>query len=139
MPGQKGKAQTVHQFVGRRVAELRKGRGLTQAELGERLGWSSQVISFVEAGKRQLDLEELLLVARALDLAGISLLLPAVDVRVKVGNKTLDADELRDAVMGNGAAAQRAKVLAEAQANAEEQRRLLQEFANEVGIPWKEA
>ena len=40
--------------VGRRIQEARKGKGLTQAQLAERLGMSKEHISYIETGKRGL-------------------------------------------------------------------------------------
>jgi transcriptional regulator with XRE-family HTH domain len=107
-------AVSMHEHVGRRIRDVRQARGLTQTKLGSKLGWTGQVVSFVENGRRQLDVDELLTVSRALGVAAISLLLPVGDdqetrVRLSSGDK-LDADAIRDVVMGAGAAEQRRKV-----------------------------
>lgn len=49
-----------------RVVELRRGAGLTQAELAQRLGRPQSYVSKYERGERRLDLIEFLDVARAL-------------------------------------------------------------------------
>lgn len=114
---------TMHEHVGHRVAEVRKKRGLTQAELGSRIGWTGQVVSFVEHGRRQLDVDELLVLARALGVAAIGLLHPFKDepanVRLSSGDE-LDANGIRDVVMGAGAAEQRKKVVDEIRRRQEE-------------------
>jgi transcriptional regulator with XRE-family HTH domain len=126
---------------------MREGRlaaGMTQEKLGLALKrylgepWAKQTVSAAEQGRRAFAVEDLFGIARALNVAVISLLLPAGDMRVKVGKTMLSADDLRDAVMGQGAAAQLEKVAARAHAAAEENLRLLREFASEAGIPWKE-
>jgi transcriptional regulator with XRE-family HTH domain len=117
------KAITMHQHVGMRVKEIRTALGLTQAELGERLGWTGQVVSFVENGRRQLNVDELLVVARALGGRVIGLLNPLGDRETRVrlsSGETLDADGLRDTVLGAGAAEQRRKVQEEIQRRQEE-------------------
>jgi transcriptional regulator with XRE-family HTH domain len=109
----------MQDHVGRRIAEVRKAQDLTQAKLGAQLGWSGQVVSFIERGSRQLDVEELLTVSRALGVAVISLLLPFKDETVRVvlpSGEELDADGIRDAVMGRGAAEQHRKVAEAAEA-----------------------
>lgn len=122
MAGKK-KAATMHEHVGRRIAAVRKARGLTQAELGSQLGWSGQVVSFAERGRRQLDVDELLVIARALGVAAIGLLDPVGDeptlVRLSDGEE-LDADGIRDSVLGAGAAEQRRKVAEEISRRQEE-------------------
>lgn len=56
---------TVEEIVGRRVAKLREGKGLSQAELGRLLGdclgrpWQRQAVWSAEQGKRALTAAEL--------------------------------------------------------------------------------
>jgi transcriptional regulator with XRE-family HTH domain len=85
MQGQTGrkKAPTIHKAVGRNLKRLRERAGLTQVQLAERTkdyvggeGWSKQVISFIERGERQLDAEDLLIVAAALGAPAWQLLVP---------------------------------------------------------------
>ncbi|MEJ0038731.1 MAG: helix-turn-helix transcriptional regulator [Gammaproteobacteria bacterium] len=41
---------------------------LTQEELAKRMGWSREVLSNIEQGRRALTVSDLILIARALDL-----------------------------------------------------------------------
>jgi transcriptional regulator with XRE-family HTH domain len=49
-----------------RVRQLRKESGLTQSELGERLGWTQSVVSEVESATRNLSIEQVAKLADAL-------------------------------------------------------------------------
>ena len=49
--------------IGKRIKELRIERKLSQRELGESLGFSNQLVSFWEAGKREPSLDIVLLLA----------------------------------------------------------------------------
>ena len=82
------------------------------------------MVSFAENGRRDLDVDILLRLARVLGVAAIGLLNPAGDperfaVRLSSG-ETLDADGIRDAVLGAGAAEQRRKVREEIRRRREE-------------------
>lgn len=63
--------KTLHSAEQRRLVELlrqmRKERGLTQAQVAARLGRPQSFVSKYESGERRLDLIELRAVARALD------------------------------------------------------------------------
>lgn len=48
---------TVRQNIGQNIRTLRKACGLTQADLGRRLGLSRSTISEIESGKRGLGVE----------------------------------------------------------------------------------
>ncbi len=50
------------------LVEARKGQGLSQMALAERLGWLQTAISKYERGERRLDLVEFLDVAKALEI-----------------------------------------------------------------------
>lgn len=50
-----------------RIREIRQRRGLTQQELGERIGRTNNQVSRFETGDRPIYLETLRLIARALD------------------------------------------------------------------------
>lgn len=52
---------------GRRVRELRQLRGLSQEELAERSGMHRTYISSLERGHRNVGIDNVLLLARALD------------------------------------------------------------------------
>ncbi len=53
--------------VTNRITELRKAAGLSQAELGERIGVTRQTVNAVEAGKYSPSLEAAFMIARVLD------------------------------------------------------------------------
>ena len=70
--------------AGRRLAALRSAAGISQAELGARIGVPQSVIGKVEGGTRRLSLQDALALARALD----------VDVTVLDPTRTLDPSEV---------------------------------------------
>lgn len=53
--------------VGERIRKARKGKGLTQKELGEKLGVADSVITNYESGKQNLTIETLQKVAQVLE------------------------------------------------------------------------
>jgi transcriptional regulator with XRE-family HTH domain len=53
--------------IGERIRVLRERAGISQAELGRRLGWARQTVSQVEAGERPLRWREMEVIARALE------------------------------------------------------------------------
>ncbi|MEF2549417.1 helix-turn-helix transcriptional regulator [Aurantimonas sp. E1-2-R+4] len=48
------------------LVQARKGAGITQAELGERIGQRQTFVSKVELGERRLDIAELVEICRAI-------------------------------------------------------------------------
>lgn len=60
------------------VLHRRRSGGMTQAELGQRIGLSRTSVTNIEQGRHHVSLERLLLIAEALDVAPATLL-PAVD------------------------------------------------------------
>lgn len=60
--------ETVRQLLGRAIREHRKGRNLTQAQLAERAGISTQTVVLIEGGQRWPEYENLQRIAIALDL-----------------------------------------------------------------------
>ncbi len=48
----KAHEQKLMKEFGRKVAELRKSRGVTQQDLAERIGMSVVAIAYIETGKR---------------------------------------------------------------------------------------
>lgn len=52
---------------GRRIAEVRKQRGITQQQLAEEIGMSVVAIAYIETGKRWARLGTLDKIAKALD------------------------------------------------------------------------
>lgn len=70
----------VHR-VGRRIGELRRQRGLTQSELGERLGIAQKNVHRLESGTQNLTLRTIVKVARALEVDVEALLRAALPPR----------------------------------------------------------
>jgi len=71
------KMANVEEFLtelGRRIADLRKGADLTQAQLGKKVGVSQQIIASYENGKRNFPIGRLLELADALDVTSGQLL-----------------------------------------------------------------
>jgi len=56
----------VRKFLGQRLRELRKERGLAQERLGERSGLSGKFIGEVERGEKSISIDSLYRVAAAL-------------------------------------------------------------------------
>lgn len=55
--------------ISQRIKKVRKQKGLSQTELGERIGVSQQVITNYERNIREPDIETLLKIAGALDVS----------------------------------------------------------------------
>ena len=68
------------QKVGRRIQEARKSRGLTQAELSQRVGLSTKYISNVECGFKAPKLNTFVSIANALECDANLLLSDVLDV-----------------------------------------------------------
>lgn len=58
--------QKLLQGFGKRIAEVRKSKGVTQNELSERVNMSVVTIAYIETGKRWVRLSTLDKIARAL-------------------------------------------------------------------------
>ena len=54
---------------GKRLRELRKQKNLTQEKLAEKLGFSPNFIGMIERGERNTTVENLFLIAEALDIS----------------------------------------------------------------------
>ena len=46
-------------FIGEKIKKLREMKGLTQKELGAKLGFSESLISYIEKGQRSIKVEDL--------------------------------------------------------------------------------
>lgn len=64
----------LHHRIVALLIEARRSQRITQAELGRRLGRSTSFVFRVEAGARQLDVADLILIARAIGIAPYELL-----------------------------------------------------------------
>lgn len=71
--------------VGRRVAELRAGRDLTQAELGDMMGVSMRYVQRVEAGRKNLTVRTLAALAGVLHVSVADLFAAPVSREVRRG------------------------------------------------------
>jgi len=56
------------------MVDARRGAGLPQTELAERLGKPQSFVSKIERGERRLDVVEFLLVARAIGVDGLRII-----------------------------------------------------------------
>lgn len=56
----------IKQRVGQQIREARKAKGLTQKELGEKLGVGEPTVNGYESGKQNLTIETLQKIANAL-------------------------------------------------------------------------
>jgi transcriptional regulator with XRE-family HTH domain len=85
----------VSKAVGQEIAKSRRARGLTQAELGERLDTSGAYVANVETGRANLTLGQLAAFADALN-AGLVVQLPLIErqrVKLRDPHLTLQADD----------------------------------------------
>ncbi len=71
--------------VGRRIAELRAARSLTQAELAEGAGVSVKYVQRVEAGQENLTIRTLAKFAELLEVRVVELFSPPASRRVRRG------------------------------------------------------
>ncbi|MCC6651686.1 MAG: helix-turn-helix transcriptional regulator [Candidatus Eisenbacteria bacterium] len=71
--------------LGRRVAELRDARGLTQQEYSERLNVSLRYIQSIEAGRENLSVESLGKLAKALRVSVAELFTAPASTTVRRG------------------------------------------------------
>jgi Zn-dependent peptidase ImmA (M78 family)/transcriptional regulator with XRE-family HTH domain len=80
--------------VGKRVAEARRHRGLTQTDLGNVLGLDKTQVSKIESGKRRLDISEVVLAAQALGVTTRQLLgMPERTKLALAGRLAVDAPD----------------------------------------------
>jgi HTH-type transcriptional regulator/antitoxin HipB len=63
------KMEDIKQRVGQQIREARKAKGLTQKELGEKLGVSESTVNQYESGKQNLTIDTLTKIADALGAA----------------------------------------------------------------------
>ncbi len=75
--------------VGEQIKKVRTAAGLTQAELGKKTGFSAMGISYLENGQRKAKLEDLKVIADALEVPIAFLLEPVAKVSVTYSSMTL--------------------------------------------------
>ena len=78
-------ASVVLREVGRRVAELRQGQGLTQEALAEQLGFTVKYLQRVEAGRENLTIRSLVRFADVLGVDLPELFTPPRSMEVRTG------------------------------------------------------
>jgi transcriptional regulator with XRE-family HTH domain len=71
--------------VGRKIAEIRKGRGQTQAEVSERLGIATRSYQQIELGKQNLTLKTMVKIANLLEVPMSQLLETPSTREIKLG------------------------------------------------------
>jgi transcriptional regulator with XRE-family HTH domain len=76
-----GYATQIAPLVGRRIAQARNQQGLTQEQLGAKIGVHQVTVTNWESGSRAINVINLVLVADALDVPPASLL-PGVDTKI---------------------------------------------------------
>lgn len=88
--------------VGRRIAELRAGRGWTQEALAERLGVSAKYLQGVERGTDNLTLRTLVRVAQELGTKPIALLRPPIREAARTGRPRRESMPFEEVEPGPG-------------------------------------
>lgn len=76
--------KTLKRLVGRRIAQLRRAKGLTQEEVAELLDVGSRYVSRAERGNENLTLESLAKIANVLGVRVRGLLTPPSKAATKV-------------------------------------------------------
>jgi transcriptional regulator with XRE-family HTH domain len=97
----------IEGVIGSRIAAARDRRGMSQVELGKRLGewlkgeWSRQAVWAAERGQRAFTAAELVAFAHVLDVAVDHLLTPPIEVREieMPSGATLDRSALTEATL----------------------------------------
>lgn len=82
-------------IIGQRIAELRKNKGLTQAELADRIGVSHQAVSQWERGETLPDILTLPALAEIFG-ESISAIMGMEDVKAKDNAENVISDEDKD-------------------------------------------
>lgn len=77
--------EQVRKDLGRRVAETRRARSLTQAQLAEIAGVTPQYLARVEAGGENLTLDSVTKLANLLEVAVVDLFMPPISREVRRG------------------------------------------------------
>lgn len=91
--------ETRKKMIGERIREARKVKGLSQEQLGERLGLSFQAVSTWETGKFIPDSEHLPALAKELDLS-LDALFAEKEHRWELGPVNFDPDHMYTFVKG---------------------------------------
>ena len=84
----KGGGNPIDLLVGSRIRKFRKGRGMTQAQLGEKLGVSFQQVQKYENGKNRVGASRLQMISTALDVPVGHLFTDDVGTSSNIGKPT---------------------------------------------------
>jgi transcriptional regulator with XRE-family HTH domain len=94
--GKKSLPDTPGQVFGRRVAEARKRRGLTQKHLAERVSMQRETMTTIENGTRRVTIDEWLAISAALGAPPLHLLIPLDDdEQVTIGREAHGVPRVR--------------------------------------------
>lgn len=74
--------------VGEQIKKARQAAGLTQVELGEKIGFSAMGLSYLENGQRKAKIEDLKNIADALQISITYLLEPVAKIPVTYSSMT---------------------------------------------------
>ena len=72
--------------IGKRVGQIRKRRGLTQAVLAELVKRSPTYISYIEGGLKNMSLDTFVAIANALQVSADELLMDSIENTIIVSN-----------------------------------------------------
>ena len=78
--------ESTNIVIGKRIRNLRKRKGLSQATLSELIDTTPTYISYVENGQKGLSLETFIRLANALNVTADEILLDCLENTVKVSN-----------------------------------------------------
>jgi transcriptional regulator with XRE-family HTH domain len=112
-------------LIGQKIKRAREAEGLSQPELGERLGeslskpWSRQAVFLAEKGERSFPAEELYALAIALDRPIYYFLIPdpGDDFEIKLPKRRLKGLEVEDVVLGGPSEEDEPRLSAERERN----------------------
>jgi transcriptional regulator with XRE-family HTH domain len=82
------------------MREAREALGISQRELGRRIGLDRSIVNRVERGLRQITLTEVFKIAHALSTSPIHLLTPREDEPVEIAGRVIRASKARAWICG---------------------------------------
>ena len=74
-------------LLGKRIRNIRKRKGVTQAALAEKINCSPSYISYVENGSKGLSLDSLIQIANVLNISTDDILIDSLVNTIKVSNQ----------------------------------------------------
>jgi transcriptional regulator with XRE-family HTH domain len=87
--------QNLLTIVGERIRYFRKNRGLTQEQLGEKVGLPQSYVGAIERGEKNLSLETLERIIKALQLGPAEVFIPIKNKEHLKKDKLIDLISLR--------------------------------------------